>query len=240
MGYLKKMFAALREIKREVDAGRINVKKISIIESNDLAEEFPLADPRLFRDSVVDRADIQRYLEQLGFNNIETPGAGERFNKAVAVSNEGDIKINGVSSSALSEDAKGGIDLRGLPIVTQPLSAPGLGVAPGLGASSPLLRAVPVAQLSEEWRQIEKMLDSGIIPSTERIKEACYQQENLDIDKVLACIAGILRLEEERVSSTEPALKEVLVLLESDKSTRELQVALSKIVVPAKDPAELN
>ena len=142
----------------------------------------------------------------------------------------------GSAGSAITEEDKGGIDLRGLPIVTQPLSTPGLGVAPGLGVSSPLSRTVPVAQLSEEWRQIEQMLAAGIIPSTERIKEACCQQENLDIDKVLACIAGILRLEEERVSSTEPALKEFLVLLESDKTVGELQVALSKITVPAKEP----
>ena len=64
------------------------------------------------------------------------------------------------------------------------------------------------------------MLKAGIKPSTNRIKEyveACTQKEDLngEIDKVLSCIADILRQEEQESCSTEPALRQLLALLES-------------------------
>ena len=53
---------------------------------------------------------------------------------------------------------------------------------------------------------------------------------------MLACLADILRLEEERVLPTDPSLKELLVLLESDTSVQDMQLALSKITVYSKEP----
>ena len=53
---------------------------------------------------------------------------------------------------------------------------------------------------------------------------------------MLACLADILRLEEERVLPTEPSLKELLTLLEFDNSAEDLQLALSKITVISKEP----
>lgn len=89
------------------------------------------------------------------------------------------------------------------------------------------------------------MLAAGITPSSERIKEyvqSCSQQPGLnqEIDKVIYCIAGMLRLEEERVENTEPGLKEILSLLESDKPANEMQLALAKITVEAKEPAVIE
>ena len=130
---------------------------------------------------------------------------------------------------------KGGIDLRALPIVTQPMPA-----MPGVNLSAPPLSQHNI-NLDNEWQEIENMLNAGIIPSCERIKEyleaSCKSQDcSTRIDNVLSCLADILRLEEERVASTEPVLKELLVLLESDKPAAEMQLALAKIIVSSKEP----
>ena len=56
-----------------------------------------------------------------------------------------------------------------------------------------------------------------------------------EVDKILACIADIIRLQEERVVSTDSSLKEMLALLESNKSANEMQFVLAKIIVPDKE-----
>jgi len=63
------------------------------------------------------------------------------------------------------------------------------------------------------------MANSGIEPSLERIREYLLSLEdpNSQMDKVLACFANILRIEEDRVAKTASGLKEILVLLESGK-----------------------
>lgn len=66
------------------------------------------------------------------------------------------------------------------------------------------------------------MLDTGIIPSIQRIKEyleARCDKDNFsqELDRALSSVAGILRLEEEQVLATEPGFRELLVILESDK-----------------------
>jgi anti-sigma regulatory factor (Ser/Thr protein kinase)/GGDEF domain-containing protein len=132
-------------------------------------------------------------------------------------------------------DSKGGIDFRALPAVTQPMGIISgrlpAGVAP----------VIPLKELNNEWRQIENMLNAGITPSSDRLKgylQSCYQKEdfNQDIDKVLSCIAGIFRFEEERADGTDPSLKEILAILESNKPASDMQVALAQITVEAKEP----
>jgi SAM-dependent methyltransferase len=121
----------------------------------------------------------------------------------------------------------GGIDFRALPIITQPLGTAPLGGQPKMGTGT-----APVA-LEKQWREIERMLQAGIRPSTDRIKEYVkaiegqYNAEtprpiggpgvppSAEIDKVLSCIADILRQEEQECYSTEPALRQLLALLES-------------------------
>jgi len=133
------------------------------------------------------------------------------------------------------EGKRGGIDFRGLPITTQPvLSTPAM--------NAPAFRPLSNINLDESWQQIENMLKAGIIPSSSRLKEylgACCAKDNIDgeIDKVLSCIADILRLEEERCLPTEAALKDILVLLESDKPAKDIPLALSNIMVLPKEVA---
>jgi len=69
------------------------------------------------------------------------------------------------------------------------------------------------------------MLKAGIMPSGERIKEYALASSSLkpedysrEIDRLLGCIADVFRLEEEKAKPTPQALKDALILLESDSS----------------------
>ena len=74
------------------------------------------------------------------------------------------------------------------------------------------------------------MLAAGIIPSTDRIMEyvqASCLKGDPDTQKVVSCIADILRLEEERCSLTEAQLKDILIVLESGRTAQELKEIFS-------------
>jgi hypothetical protein len=99
--------------------------------------------------------------------------------------------------------------------------------------------------LDKEWSEIERMLNAGIIPSLERLKEylssSCASEDcRTRTERALSCIADILRIEEDRCELTDSALKQLLVLLESNKPAEELQVALLSIQVSAKDPVAIE
>jgi hypothetical protein len=130
----------------------------------------------------------------------------------------GSSKPKGIAPEHGTSPAKasdlGGIDFRELPMVTQPMKVPAVNLP------APLMNQIDNLNLDVEWTQIRRMLDAGIIPSTERIKEylqARYQKgiTSREIELVLSGIACILRLEEKYIYATDPALKELLVHLES-------------------------
>ncbi|MFA5156500.1 MAG: ATP-binding protein [Candidatus Omnitrophota bacterium] len=132
---------------------------------------------------------------------------------------------------------KGGIDFRALPVVTQPVLGTVLSQGekrPQMGTLLPWTENRP--SLDQELQQIRKMIDSGIVPSSERIKEYAQTCGSQDIDKILSCIADILRLEEERVEETDPQLRQLVMVLESDKPANEMQLAVAAISFSAKDP----
>jgi SAM-dependent MidA family methyltransferase/signal transduction histidine kinase/SAM-dependent methyltransferase len=135
-------------------------------------------------------------------------------------------------------DNKGGIDFRALPIATQPVI--------NLQANSmPVPGQLVNVDLNESWGQIENMLNAGIVPSSERIKEylqSCINNKNeeQEISKVLLCIAGILRLQEDQVVRTDAALKEMLALLESNESAGQMRLALANIKIGQKGPLAIT
>jgi hypothetical protein len=155
-----------------------------------------------------------------------------------------EIKLAEISSASTDRNAPektGGIDLRSLPMVTQPV--PSLGTVPLINPGIPLAGTVPAND--KEWQQIENMLLGGLTPSTERIKEyllACCARNNFrnDFTKVLTCIADILRLEEERLVYTEGSLKELIVLLEQDKPIEDFKLSLAKIQVEEVAPKTID
>ena len=128
-------------------------------------------------------------------------------------------------STITALDNPGGIDFRTLPIVTQAISNLSLDMF-----HMPLNRLDDL-NLNQEWLQIQKIAGAGITPSAERIKEyvqlSCLKGELNDTQKIIACIADILRNEEERCVSTEPILKDILVVLESGRSAQELKAVFT-------------
>ncbi|MDD5130911.1 MAG: diguanylate cyclase [Candidatus Omnitrophica bacterium] len=120
----------------------------------------------------------------------------------------------------------GGIDFRFLPIVIQS--------ADNLKASikfmpRPTLQRI---NLAKEWSDIERLINSGITPSAERLKEyfaASYVDGSLDGDmnKITSCISDILRMEEQDCSLTDPILKDILVVLGSGRNTAELKLVFA-------------
>jgi len=126
----------------------------------------------------------------------------------------------------------GGIDFRSLPIITQPM--------PGIAGGLPQ-KDISALQLDPQWQEIQRMLASGIIPSGERLKEClkshCTKEDmQPEINNILSCIADIFRLEEDKATSTDPALRKFLVLLESGKSSQELKQGLNQISFAPQEP----
>jgi hypothetical protein len=121
-----------------------------------------------------------------------------------------------------SKKNPGGIDFRHLPIVTQ-----------SLGNLKASIRAMPQAgleriNLAQEWSDIERLVNSGITPSAERLKDylaaSCFSGNlNSDMEKIVACISDILRTEESTCQPTDPALKDILVVLGSGRSGEEIE-----------------
>lgn len=118
-------------------------------------------------------------------------------------------------------DKTGGIDFRALPIVTQAMSNLRLSVSSVISLSQ--LNSI---NLNQEFQEIQKMIEAGVIPSTDRIKEyvqASCLKGNLDMQKVVSCIADILRQEEEGCVLSNPMLRDILVVLESNRSVEDLR-----------------
>jgi hypothetical protein len=176
---------------------------------------------KLQEDLLQRKKQLESELEAMEANKLQDNNSDQR--------RDGGVPVN--SAVPVTSD-KGGIDLRGLPIVNQPGTMP---------AGLSRLPSVNIADLDQEWQQIEKMAQSEMVPSTQRLKEflgACCSKGALDkyAGNVLACIADIMRLEEEKAQATEPALREILILLESNRPENELQQSLSFITVTAGQP----
>ena len=154
--------------------------------------------------------------EDRRFLETENKGGSSNLNKP-------STSFPDASSSEISD--KGGIDFRWLPIVTQAISNLSLNIS-----RIPLSRLDNV-NLHQEYQEIQKMVEAGIGPSTERIKEfvqlSCLKGELNDVRKVISCIADILRNEEERCFPAEPILKDILVVLESGRSAQELKAVFT-------------
>jgi len=120
----------------------------------------------------------------------------------------------------------GGIDFRFLPIVTQ-----------SIGSLKASIKSIPAGSLqrinlTQEWADIQRLVNSGITPSAERVKEyfaaSCFKGDSdQDAEKIVSCIANILRTEEESCVLTDPVLKDILIVLGSGRSAAELKSAFT-------------
>jgi hypothetical protein len=127
----------------------------------------------------------------------------------------------------LEIQSPGGIDFRFLPIVVQSVDS--------LRAS---IRRIPInslqrIDLTKEWEDIQRLADSGITPSSERLKEylaaSCFKgSSRSDMEKLVSCIADILRRQEEECSLTDQTLKDILIVLGSGRDAQDLKLAFAK------------
>ncbi|MBI4707798.1 MAG: hypothetical protein HY761_07745, partial [Candidatus Omnitrophica bacterium] len=141
------------------------------------------------------------------------------------------IEFKGSKSSSAIQTQKndiGGIDFRALPIVTYSSSA-----LKAVIACSPIVRLDNIG-LSKECLAIQKMVEAGITPSEERIKEFVQASSALDSgnfeearQKAVLWIAEALRSQEEECCVSSPILKDMLVVLDSGVSEKELKEIFS-------------
>ncbi|MCX5708519.1 MAG: methyltransferase domain-containing protein [Candidatus Omnitrophica bacterium] len=120
-------------------------------------------------------------------------------------------KIAGSTEQDGGTLAPGGIDLRRLPVD----SGAQVSLPDKVRADMP-----GDPHLDAEWKEIQELVNKGFIPESGRIKECLlYCKASgvapIRIESMLACLAEILRIEEDLYLPTDPTLKEFLVLLES-------------------------
>jgi len=160
-------------------------------------------------------------IEDSKFDSIVKEYKGEGSNQQTKLTASSSIRNSGeesVSSAVQSTPEKtGGIDFRALPMTIQPM-----GSFNGLNFKLPRLSQAELRQINvdSEIQQIKNMVQSGIVPSGQRIKElvaACIQKKemNSQVDSLLLCLADIFKLEEENTSESSPELREALVIVDS-------------------------
>jgi hypothetical protein len=136
-------------------------------------------------------------------------GANNKVREATELLDEGP---QGVEPSGL-----GGIDFRTMDMLVQPM-----GSFSGLSFKLPKITNPELVNADKEFLEIRNMVDRGMIPSGERIKEliaVCLQQRSLDTysDDMIVCLADIFSLQEDNLMQSSPELKEALVILDSNK-----------------------
>lgn len=160
------------------------------------------------------------------------PEVSERIRRLLtkALNREVDVDVKAKIQDALVEanntpnrfSRTGGIDLRSLPIVRKAT----FNLKANLNSS--VLNSLKGVDLKTEWQEIEDSVKQGAIPEAKRlmsyIQASCLKgNAGQDIDKVISCIADILRIEEERYSPTEPMLQDILIAVESASSVQQLE-----------------
>jgi|GEM_PF-1580537 len=150
------------------------------------------------------------------------------------------LPLGSSPAQGLKQD-KGGIDFRALPIANQATLSSNTAPLAGVSKATAGTAVMSNINADKEWREIQRMLDAGIIPSADRIKEyletCCASGDfSQQVDKVLSSVADILRLEEEQALPTEEALKKILAAMESGSSASQLKLALTSVVVLAAEP----
>jgi hypothetical protein len=127
--------------------------------------------------------------------------------------------------------AKGGIDFRSLPVITEPIA----NIVMSTGNFS--FGKFASVDLDKEMNDLQGMVRAGIIPSAERIKDyirASSAKDGLeqDMEKVTSCILEILRMEENGYLATDPALEDILAVFDAQLTTQELRSIFLGLPLP--------
>jgi hypothetical protein len=149
----------------------------------------------------------------------------DKQNSPATIAYEDVLELEVVASSSLGNDkSPGGIDFRALPIVSYASSALKSSIV-----SSPIAKLDNIS-LSKEVLAIQKMVEAGIAPSEERIKDFVQASSALEAgsladarQKAVLWIAEVLRSQEEECCASSAILKDMLVVLDSGVSEKELK-----------------
>lgn len=161
-----------------------------------------------------------------GFSkSVRVPGDDKVYRETLSRLKGADQDGESINVLETVKDDLGGIDFRSLFITSR--SSPVIKPNP----QEQINPGIPSSAIDKEWRDIQKTVSEGNIPSGDRIRKYvlfCCQRENLnkDVDNVIICISEILRLEEDYVVDCEPGFIRFLSILESYTSPQELQIAL--------------
>lgn len=131
-------------------------------------------------------------------------------------------EINPMASETKKE--LGGVDFRTMSIITQLMGVSGIDTINTVSSSkvSDILfsdvKSIDRGDPDRDWQEIQNMLNVGIVPSSQRIKDylrSCFKKEDFGqaLGKVRMSILDILRLEEEQGSQIQPEIKELFFLL---------------------------
>jgi hypothetical protein len=109
----------------------------------------------------------------------------------------------------------GGIDFRSIPATLQPIGNFG-----NLKFIAPDIRTLQKMNLDREAQALEGMLEKGILPSAQRVKEfiyACSYKKELGsrTEQLVSLLTDMCRLQEECVCESEPELRESLMIIEA-------------------------
>jgi len=135
-----------------------------------------------------------------------------------AKENFGDSPLRGQSLSSGSPLQPGGIDFRSIPATLQPIGNFG-----NLKFIAPDIRTLQKMNLNAEAQALEGMLEKGILPSSQRVKEfiyACSYKKELGArtEQLVSLLTDMCRLQEECVCESEPELRESLMIIEAVES----------------------
>ena len=194
-----------------------------------LVEEEGLSIVALMRE-LKDSPALVKFIEEIGNAVMSSNGVNGRIgggagslSELSSIADPGNSELSGSSPFILQKDnlfqgkQTGGIDFCTLAMAIQPM-----GNFSGLNFKLPQLSQIELKQIdiSSELQQIKNMVQFGIIPSGQRIKElvaACIQKKemNSQANSLLLCLVDIFKLEEENASESSPELREALVIVDS-------------------------
>ena len=136
---------------------------------------------------------------------------------AFGIFNRAQQLFESTSSSPINTEKskRGGIDFRILPMNIQ-----AVGSFEGLTFSLPPAATLTQININKELIEISQMVDNGIAPSSERIKEligACYHKQELanHQEELVSCLMRICKLEEDMAIPTDANIKEAIVIADS-------------------------
>jgi hypothetical protein len=120
-------------------------------------------------------------------------------------------------ASSPAEDETGGIDFRILPMTFQTM-----GSFSDIKLSLPVIKDLAGVDVSRELTGIRRMVDRGMMPSGQRLKEllaVCIEKGSSQeqVTELLGCLVKICRLYEEQVGPTSRELREALLVVDSEE-----------------------